>query len=98
MNILRGNFVFNQNEDVVISTKIFRDFEYIGLYFSASWSPPCITTFLPLLKSMFKKINKRENKFQIIYVPTDTEVERSVEYFIQNHGPWYENIRSSTLI
>lgn len=90
MNIVRGNILINTNEDPVTSTKIFRDAEYIGFYFSASWSPPCVTTFLPLLKNYFEKANLENKKFQVIYVSSDTDYNKNIKFFAKNHGPWYE--------
>ncbi|OXU24352.1 hypothetical protein TSAR_002591 [Trichomalopsis sarcophagae] len=88
MEILRGNFLINTKQEAVIANEIFRDFEYVGLYFSASWCPPS-QTFLPQLKAMHEEAQSRQVKLEIIFVPSDSDNQRMTRFFLENHGPWY---------
>lgn len=88
MEILRGNFLINTKEEAVIANEIFRDSEYVGLYFSASWCPPC-QAFLPRLKGMYEKASEsRQVKLEIIFVPSDSDNQRMTRFFLENHGTW----------
>ena len=59
----------------------------IGLYFSASWSPPC-QQFTSLLAKVHKELGNRCAPFQIIYVPCDKTVEDMKQYYGDLHGNW----------
>jgi nucleoredoxin len=87
MDLLKGKFLMNKNETAVISTEIFRDSDYIGLFFSASWCPSC-QTFLPLLKKMHENALSRNIKLEIIYVSSDSSNKRMMCSFVDNHGSW----------
>ena len=58
----------------------------VGLYFSASWCPPC-QRLSPQLAGVYKQINKdeKEKKFEIILV-CDQSKEEAEKYF--SHMPW----------
>ncbi|KAJ8687654.1 hypothetical protein QAD02_023448 [Eretmocerus hayati] len=88
MDLLKGNFLINTKEEAVISNEIFRDAEYVGLYFSASWCPPC-QTFLPLLKRLYQDAHLRQVKLEIIFIPSDTDEHKMTRFFVEKHGPWY---------
>ena len=41
--------------------------ETVGIYFSASWCPPC-KTFTPKLIEFYNKVNENKKVFEIIFV------------------------------
>jgi thiol-disulfide isomerase/thioredoxin len=57
-----------------------------GLYFSASWCPPC-RQFTPMLDKFYKEVKRVNKKFEIIFVSADHDVSSFFDYF-QNHHPW----------
>ncbi|XP_058801496.1 nucleoredoxin-like protein 2 [Phymastichus coffea] len=88
MDMLKGNFLINTKEEAVIANEILRDNEYIGLYFSASWCPPC-QIFLPQLRDVYEKARQRTISLEIIFIPADKDNQRMTRFFVDNHGPWY---------
>ena len=70
-----------------MANDIFRLNDYVGLYFSASWCPPC-QTFLPLLKQVHSEARSRNIKFEIIFVSADTDHSAMMDYFEKYHGSW----------
>ncbi|CCD62413.1 protein-disulfide reductase [Caenorhabditis elegans] len=59
----------------------------IGLYFSASWCPPC-RAFTPKLKEFFEEIKKTHPEFEIIFVSRDRNSSDLVTYFKEHQGEW----------
>ncbi|XP_014218694.1 probable nucleoredoxin 1-1 [Copidosoma floridanum] len=88
MEILKGNFLVNANEETVIANEIIRSSEMIGLYFSASWCPPC-RSLLPLLKATYKEARSRGAKLEVVFVPSDSDDQQMMRFFVDNHGPWF---------
>jgi nucleoredoxin len=67
------------------STKdLFRNKEFVLLYFSASWCPPC-RAFSPLLIDFYKK-HKDSGKFEVVYVSSDRSLDEFEEYY--GKMPW----------
>jgi nucleoredoxin len=52
--------------------------ELLGLYFSASWCPPC-KTFSPLLMQLYNAAAK-DGKLEIVYVSSDSNPEEFEGY------------------
>mmetsp|Transcript_41668 Transcript_41668/g.94028 ORF Transcript_41668/g.94028 Transcript_41668/m.94028 type:complete len:211 (+) Transcript_41668:3-635(+) len=70
----------------VPGTSLLRD-NLIGIYFSASWCPPC-QTFTPLLAEAYQKIRTKhgERAFEVVLVPLDTLESQWSEYI--KGMPW----------
>ena len=54
-------------------TKVGKDVlkgKYIGLYFSASWCPPC-QRFSPILCETYRKIKAKRDDFEFIFISSD---------------------------
>ena len=62
----------------------FRDKEFLLLYFSAAWCPPC-KRFTPILSNFYKQ-HADTHKFQVVYVSSDQSLEQFDEYF--GKMPW----------
>ncbi|MDD2241380.1 MAG: thioredoxin-like domain-containing protein [Kiritimatiellae bacterium] len=59
----------------------------IGLYFSASWCPPC-RTFTPLLATAYQQLQTEGKPFEVILVPHDRD-EASMRAYMRSHDmPW----------
>jgi thiol-disulfide isomerase/thioredoxin len=58
--------------------------DYVGLYFSASWCPPC-RQYTPFLGQWFKKFGA-EKRFSIVFVSSDHSANDFQNYF--NHHEW----------
>ncbi|KAI9124997.1 hypothetical protein K1719_003613 [Acacia pycnantha] len=57
----------------------------VGLYFSASWCPPC-RRFTPTLKEMYNKEVSSKGDFEIVYVSADNADNGFKGYF--SKMPW----------
>ncbi|KAL5482187.1 hypothetical protein EMCRGX_G022482 [Ephydatia muelleri] len=61
--------------------------QLIGLYFSASWCPPC-QKFLPKLIMFYKYMKELGNPFEIVYVSSDHTEEDMQKYMQEKEVPW----------
>ena len=76
-NLLVNNkFETNETNDILKNKVI------VGLYFSASYCPPC-KKFTPILKQAYEKLNK---DCEIIMVPSDKTEEKYINYY--ENMPW----------
>merc|ERR1712176_120681 len=62
--------------------------QFIGIYFSASWCPPC-REFTTIMKDSYKQIRSKygDSSFEIVLAPLDTNETDWVEY--RKGMPWY---------
>lgn len=72
--------------------------KYVGLYFSASWCPPC-RTFTPKLVE-FHKANK--DKFEVLLVSADNSEKAQANYMKTYLMPWlavkHQSIAANLLV
>ncbi|CAI4223501.1 unnamed protein product [Auanema sp. JU1783] len=61
--------------------------KFVGLYFSASWCPPC-RAFTPKLKEFYEKIKKSHPEFEVIFVSRDRNAEDLFKYYDEHMGDW----------
>eukprot|EP00918_Siedleckia_nematoides_P087746 GHVU01192908.1.p1 GENE.GHVU01192908.1~~GHVU01192908.1.p1 ORF type:complete len:275 (-),score=32.68 GHVU01192908.1:1050-1874(-) len=59
--------------------------EFVGIYFSAHWCPPC-RNFTPVLAKLYQEVKKQHKNFEIIFVSSDKDEAGFREYF--NRMPW----------
>ena len=85
MEILKDTQLKNK-KNKSFDTRVLKD-NLVGLYFSASWSPPC-QQFTTLLSQVHEELMKRSAPFQIVYVPFDKTVEDMKQYYHNAHGDW----------
>ena len=60
-------------------------FEYVAVYFSAHWCPPC-RNFTPLLCQWYEEVNKAGKVCQIVFVTSDKDDAAFKGYF--ETMPW----------
>ena len=59
----------------------------IGIYFSASWCPPC-RAFTPLLVAAYTQLQTEGKPFEVVLVTSDQD-KRSMEAYMEDHHmPW----------
>ena len=56
-----------------VTTEHFKEFKYVGLFFSANWCPPC-KLMLKELKNFYTDINMETKTMEVIYVPCDKDM------------------------
>ncbi|KAL2903289.1 putative nucleoredoxin 1 [Bienertia sinuspersici] len=71
------------NDHVCVKIKELSD-KIVGLYFSASWCPPC-RGFTPSLIEVYKELSSKGD-FEIVFVSSDRDEESFQEYF--SKMPW----------
>lgn len=67
---------------------ILEDKDFVLLYFSAAWCPPC-QRFSPLLKQFYKTVNETETinaTIEVVYIGSDRDSAEFVEYY--GTMPW----------
>lgn len=57
----------------------------MGIYFSASWCPPC-RSFTPKLVDAVKKLRERGENVEVIFVSSDRDEKSFEEYFKKMEG------------
>ena len=57
----------------------------IAIYFSASWCGPC-KKFTPVLAQLYKTLNKKGKKFEVVWLSRDRTSEEFLGYYQQM--PW----------
>ena len=80
---LIGDTLLDNAGKRLATSDLLSDGKVIGLYFSASWCPPCIG-FGPKLVDFY---NKFRNKLTVIFVSSDKDEECFLEYL--KDMPWY---------
>lgn len=83
MEALLGTSLLDKNA-LVRTKEVFQNKEFVLLYFSASWCPPC-RAFTPILSKFYKKHAVAQN-LEIVYISSDRSLEEFNEYY--GKMPW----------
>lgn len=84
VNLIQTDLVNNQGESVNLSTVT--QAEYVLLYFSAHWCPPC-RAFTPELVRFYKQYSE-SGKIEVIFVSGDKNADAMLQYMRSAHMPW----------
>ena len=84
MQHLIGEHVIANGGEVVPVNKLVET-KIIGLYFSASWCPPC-KKFSELLIPFYETVNEKHKEFEVVLFPFDQNEDAAKKYFA--HMPW----------
>ena len=60
-------------------------YEFVGIYFSAHWCPPC-RGFTPMLAQFYEEVNKDGKVFEVIFITSDRDEASFKEYY--GMMPW----------
>ena len=83
---LFGKEVYDEKGEPIKAETLSADI--YGIYFSAHWCPPC-RAFSPTLVRAYKKINRREKVFEVIFVSSDKTPAVQFDYMEEMDMPWY---------
>lgn len=87
MDLLESKQLLNREFEEVEVKTILED-QIVGLYFSASWCPPC-QQFVEVLAKTHKELRKRNSSFQVVFLSSDKTVEDMQQFVTEKHGDWY---------
>ncbi len=79
---LIGDTLVDNTGKSIAASDLLSNGKILGLFFSASWCPPCIG-FGPKLKEFYDKFS---DKLTVIFVSSDKDEECFMEYF--KEMPW----------
>lgn len=69
-----------------VNSQYLKDKDYILVYFSAHWCPPC-RKFTPKLVDFYKN-HAKEGNFETIFVSSDRNADAMYKYMQEAHMPW----------
>lgn len=58
----------------------------VGVYFSASWCPPC-RSYTPMVADVYRQAKQKKSPFEIVFVSCDNSEDEFQAYF-KDHHPW----------
>ncbi|XP_029641163.1 nucleoredoxin-like protein 2 [Octopus sinensis] len=82
-DIFRGHSVFRGESKVDVDSALKN--KIVGIYFSASWCPPC-RQFTLRLKEIYEELEGDE--FEVVFLPFDHSKEDAMTYYKCNQGNW----------
>ncbi|CBZ29252.1 tryparedoxin-like protein [Leishmania mexicana MHOM/GT/2001/U1103] len=82
-----GLMLLCKDGSAVRAIDVLKDPEYVLIFFSAHWCPPC-RAFTPLLKS-FYEAHHAKKKFEVVFMSLDRSEEEMMRYFCESHGDYY---------
>jgi nucleoredoxin len=85
LEILQSTKLVAKDGSKIAFSEAIEDTEVLGLYFSASWCPPC-HAFTPVLSACYMSLKLKENPFEAIFVSLDRNEESFVKY--HEEMPW----------
>ena len=77
---LFGLYLIKSNGQRSFTKTILNTTEYIMVYFSASWCPPC-RRFTPILKSFYNKSERKKHKIEVVMIGLDKTEHEFRKYF-----------------
>lgn len=74
-----GDLIYDKEGNIISFEDIDDSVEYVLLYFSAKYCPPC-NKFTPILNIFYEEINEDSKKVEIIFMSEDNKLEEYEEY------------------
>jgi nucleoredoxin len=82
-----GLKLLRKDGSTILATEALKDAEFVLVYFSAHWCPPC-REFTPLLKQFYENHHEKK-KFEVVFMSLDKSEEEMLDYFREAHGDYY---------
>ncbi|KAK7197063.1 tryparedoxin 3 [Novymonas esmeraldas] len=79
--------LLRRDGSVVRAIDVLKDVEFVLMYFSAHWCPPC-RTFTPQLKAFYNAHHVKK-KFEVVFMSMDQSEAEMMSYFRESHGDYY---------
>ncbi|XP_071953474.1 nucleoredoxin-like protein 2 [Antedon mediterranea] len=86
-SLFKGKRLLRTNGEAILDTDAILDGKVIGVYFSASWCPPC-RQFTPVLANLYQEIKDKKYPFEVVFVSVNEDSEQLKQYLIEDHGDW----------
>ncbi|GAB1602444.1 nucleoredoxin-like protein 2 [Argonauta hians] len=83
VDVFKGRSLFRGESKVDVESALKN--KIVGVYFSASWCPPC-RQFTIRLKEIYEELDGGE--FEVVFLPFDHNKEDAMTYYKCNHGNW----------
>jgi nucleoredoxin len=82
-----GLKLLRKDGSTILATEALKDAEFVLVYFSAHWCPPC-REFTPLLKQFYENHHEKK-KFEVVFMSLDKSEKEMLDYFREAHGDYY---------
>ncbi|KPI82903.1 tryparedoxin-like protein [Leptomonas seymouri] len=79
--------LLRKDGSTILAAHALRNAEFVLVYFSAHWCPPC-RSFTPLLKEFYETHHERKN-FEVVFMSFDKSEKEMLNYFKAAHGDYY---------
>jgi nucleoredoxin len=76
---------FRKVSATVALDEVLKASDFVGVYFSAHWCPPC-RAFTPILSEFYKKVNEASKVLEVVFCSSDGNDAAFERYFAEM--PW----------
>jgi len=94
MDLFKGQVLVKADGSKVQAETALKAKDYVCLYFSAHWCPPC-RMFTPKLKEWYQEV--KDKNVEIIFVSGDRTEKDMFDYMKESHGDWLATEHESDL-
>ena len=94
MDLFKGQELLKADGSKVSADSALKGKDYVCLYFSAHWCPPC-RKFTPQLKEWYEEVKSKN--VEIIFVSGDRSTKDMMDYMKESHGDWLATEHESDL-
>merc|ERR1712061_498213 len=86
MDVLKSLSLVKADGTKKPASEVFAGKDFICIYFSAHWCPPC-RGFTPVLKDFYEEVE--DEGVEIIFVSCDRSKADMISYMKESHGDWF---------